>query len=171
MISCKKRGGYPSGAHFHCQTSLASFLATLPTRSAQLAWDQPLATGVYSRPRPPSGVSSTSQEVPMNHTPRRTHLHLLALCVLIAPAALARNFGPRPAKDRRGKARPSRATKQSCRSAAPASSAIQRRGRSSRSNCRTRRDALASGAAQLHHHAQCHAGRPALPGNHLIPFW
>jgi len=60
----------------------------------------------------------------MNHTPRRTHLHLLALCLLIAPAALARNFGPPAGQEKTGEEKPSQAAPQnSSGAAAPASTA------------------------------------------------
>jgi len=54
----------------------------------------------------------------MNHTPRRTHVHLLALCVLIAPAVFARNFGPQTGEEKASQAAP-----QNSSGAAPASSA------------------------------------------------
>ena len=54
----------------------------------------------------------------MNHLPRRTHLHLLALCLLIAPAAFARNFGPPAGQEKTGQAAP-----QNSSSTAPASTA------------------------------------------------
>ncbi len=55
----------------------------------------------------------------MNHTPRRTYLPLLALCLLIAPAVFARNFGAQAGEEETGQAAP----QSSSGAAAPASSA------------------------------------------------
>ena len=96
----------------------------------------------------------------MNHTPQRTHLHLLALCVLIAPAAFARNFGPQTSEEKTGQAETGQAAPQNnsggAASASSASSATARL----LLKLSYPRDTLASRAAQLHHHAQCQAGDP-----------
>jgi hypothetical protein len=58
----------------------------------------------------------------MKYTPRRTHLHLLALCVLIAPAAFARNFGPQTGEEKTGQAQTGQAAPQNDSGAAAAAS-------------------------------------------------